>query len=66
MTNDMKSLRLTVELTDDQAWQFAHFLKRVGYTDYRNLSTSDSEAHSMLEAGEVVRQALTEAGYAPR
>ena len=61
-----KTITLTVELNDEQAWQFAQFLKRVGFYDYRELSTSDDEARIMIEAGELVRKALAEAGYAPR
>lgn len=61
-----KMITLTVELDDEQAWQFAQFLKRVGYDDYRQLSTDDSEARTMVEAGELIRKALAEAGYKPR
>ncbi len=61
-----KTVTLTVEMTDEQAWQFAQFLKRVSYNDYRELSTSDDEARTMVEAGELVRKELAEAGYAPR
>jgi hypothetical protein len=62
----MKTITLNVELNDEQAYQFAQFLKRVSWHDYRELSTSDAEAKTMVEAGELVRTALAEAGYAPR
>ena len=61
-----KTITLTVDMNEEQAWQFAQFLKRVGFYDYRELSTSDDEARIMIEAGELVRKALAEAGYAPR
>ena len=61
-----KTITLTVEMNDEQALQFAQFLKRVSFNDYRELSTSNEEAHTMIEAGELVRKALAEAGYAPR
>jgi hypothetical protein len=61
-----KTVTLTVEMNDEQAWQFAQFLKRVGFSDYRKLSASEDEARTMIEAGELVRKALEEAGYAPR
>lgn len=61
-----KTVTLTVDMNEEQAWQFAQFLKRVSYNDYRELSTSDDEARTMVEAGELVRSALAEAGYAPR
>lgn len=53
-------------MNDEQAWQFAQFLKRVSWHDYRELSTCDEEARDMVEAGELVRKALAEAGFAPR
>lgn len=61
-----KRVNITVELSDEEAYQFAQFLKRVGYHEYRALSTSDSEVSSMINAGEIIRKALAEAGYAPR
>ncbi|MGH8302035.1 MAG: DUF7706 family protein, partial [Steroidobacteraceae bacterium] len=42
------------------------FLKRVCYSDYRAHATSEAEAYRMVEAGERIREALAEAGYAPR
>jgi hypothetical protein len=38
----------------------------VGKAEYRALAVDDDEACTMLEAGEVIRAALREAGYAPR
>ena len=61
-----QTVTLTVEMNDDQAFQFAQFLKRVSWHDYRELSTCDEEARTMVEAGELVRKAMAEAGYAPR
>lgn len=57
---------ISIDLLDDEAWAFAEFLKRVGYSDYRKLAASDQEAYEMQSAGEVVRRALAEKGYAPR
>jgi hypothetical protein len=62
----MKPVTLTAELTGAQAFVFAQFLKRVGLVDYRVLAVDDDEAYTMLEAGEVIRAALREVGYAPR
>jgi hypothetical protein len=62
----MKTLEITVTLTDEQAWEFAQFLKRVSFTEYRANATCDQEAYRMRDAGEIIRQALAEAGYAPR
>jgi len=53
-------------LNEAQADAFAQFLKRVGLSDYRALAVSEQEAYDMLSAGEQIRQALADAGYAPR
>ena len=60
------NIRLQVELPAAEAWAFAQFLKRVYREHYRALSVDDDEADHMLAAGEAIRRALAEAGYAPR
>jgi hypothetical protein len=62
----MKTVEITVTLTDAQAWEFAQFLKRVSFREYRNNATCDDEAYLMRDAGEFIRRALAEQGYAPR
>lgn len=57
---------ITATLTDAQAWAFAQFLKRVGLADYKGLSVDSDDAYTMLGAGELLRTALADAGYAPR
>mgnify|MGYP000994321716 FL=1 len=59
-------ITVEVEMTEEQAAAFAQFLKRVGVSDYRNLSVDDDEAYAMQEAGEKIRRALGEVGYTPR
>jgi len=59
-------ITLSVALTDAQAWAFAQFLKRVYREHYRRLSVNDEEADAMLAAGETIRRALAQHGYAPR
>jgi hypothetical protein len=62
----MKTIEINVILTDAQAWEFAQFLKRVCFSDYRGHATSDAEAYHMVNAGERIRHALADQGYAPR
>jgi hypothetical protein len=62
----MKTVEIQVTLTDEQAWEYAQFLKRVCFSDYRSHTTSDEEAYQMVNAGERLRRALAEQGYAPR
>jgi hypothetical protein len=60
------SLTLTLAFSDEQAWAFAQFLKRVCFSDYEPRATSQAEAYTMLGVGEQIREALREQGYAPR
>jgi len=59
-------VEIHVVLTEAQAWQFAQFLKRSCFSDYRGHATSDEEAYHMIDACERIRRALAEQGYAPR
>jgi hypothetical protein len=62
----MEHITLQVELPDELAWALAQFVKRLGYSDCRQLAVSDDEAWQMIHATEVVRAALASQGYAPR
>ena len=62
----MQTIEIHVTLTDAQAWEFAQFLKRVCFSDYRSHATSEAEAYHMRDAGEHIRRALADQGYAPR
>jgi hypothetical protein len=62
----MKTIEISVTLTDEQAFELAQFLKRVCLSDYCARAASDEQAQTMLDAGEQVRRALAEHGYAPR
>jgi uncharacterized cupin superfamily protein len=64
--NHEHTVEITAILTGAQAWQFAQFLKRVCFSDYRSHATSDEEAYQMVNAGERIRRALADQGYAPR
>jgi len=64
--NQQHLIEITVVLTETEAWEFAQFLKRVCFSDYRGHATSDDEAYHMVDAGERIRSALAKQGYAPR
>ena len=64
--NHEHRVEINVTLTDAQAWQFAQFLKRACFSDYRGHATSETEAYQMIDAGEHIRRALAEQDYAPR
>lgn len=62
----MATVRLTVELSEEEALAYAQFLKRIGYSDYRSSASSESEAYLMRDAGYSIRKALAEEGFDPR
>ena len=62
----MEHVTLHLELSDENAWALAQFLKRLGFSDCRELAVSEEEAWQMIRAAEAVRAALAEQGYAPR
>lgn len=64
--SDEKTVTLAVELTDAQAWHLAQFLKRVGFSAFCSNAENEDEAYVMRDAAGRVREALTDAGYAPR
>ena len=66
MSRSGAPLGLAIELTDEQVWAFAQFLKRVAVDDYRRLAVDGDEAYAMHDAGDAIRRALAEQGYAPR
>ena len=66
MSRDAAPVRVAIELTDDQAWAFAEFLKRSTFDDYRGRAVSRDEAYTMIAACEAIRKALADIGYAPR
>jgi hypothetical protein len=59
-------VQITVILTTAQAEAYSQFLKRSGYSDYQFKALDKAEAYDMVDAGEVLRTALAEAGYSPR
>jgi len=64
MTTD--TVTLSLYLTEQEAWDFAQFLKRAGFSDYRSNAADQEEAYRMLHVGEKVRGALAEVGINPR
>lgn len=61
-----KMITFLVELTDEEAWAYAQFLKRIGFSDYKANSENEEQTYLMRDAGFKVQKALAEVGYAPR
>lgn len=61
-----KMVTFTVQINEELAEALAQFVKRVGFSEFRQNAVDDVEAYTMRDAVDQVRQALQEAGYAPR
>jgi hypothetical protein len=60
------NIEIFVEMTEEEAWAYAQFLKRVGFNEYRQNAESEEQAYLMIQTGERVRKALADKGIAPR
>jgi hypothetical protein len=66
VTNSREHVRIELDLTAEDAWDLAQFLKRVGYQEFRVNAADDDEAYRMRDAANLVRKALAQSGFAPR
>jgi len=55
-----------VTMSKAEALAYAQFLKRVCFSDYRGCAVDNDEAYRMVYAGEKIRAAFAETGFAPR
>lgn len=61
-----QQVTVTTDLSSDEAWDLAQFLKRAGLRDFRDHAKNDAEAYRMMLAAGKVARALAESGYDPR
>lgn len=57
---------LSVSLSEQEAWDFAQFLKRIGYADFRSNAVDDEEAYRMQAVTQMIRKNLEVHGINPR
>ena len=57
---------LMVSLSEQEAWDFAQFLKRTGFADFRSNAIDDEEAYRMMVVAEKLKSNLAAIGYSPR
>jgi len=62
----MNTINLSIELTEQEAWDYAQFLKRVGLAEFRTNAQDDEEAYRMIAVSEKIRQAINDLGINPR
>lgn len=61
-----RTVTVTLQLTEAEAWELAQMAKRLGWSDWRSMSVDDAEAYVMRSATDQLAAGLREAGYAPR
>ena len=61
-----KPVTIKVELTDEEAYALAQYLKRAIFEDYRKRALNDDDAYIMQSAVAEIRKALAKAGCEPR
>jgi hypothetical protein len=66
MTANANEICLRVPLSEQEAWDLAQFLKRVGYAEFRSNAVDDDEAYRMQSAADKIRGNLASIGYSPR
>lgn len=59
-------VEVNFELDSTQALALAQLVKRIGFSDVEANAAGREEAYIMLEAIELLRMAMAEAGFAPR
>ena len=62
----METVRVELNLSDEQAMALAQFVKRVTWSDFRACAVDDDEAYMIGAAIDQVARALVDKGYAPR
>jgi hypothetical protein len=60
------TVTIAIVLSDAEAWELAQFVKRLGWSEWRKLSTSDQEADLMRSGCEKLSLSLEDSGYKPR
>lgn len=60
------SIKIAIDLNQEDAWCFAQVLKRAGIDDYKRLSKTDEEAYQAMAAADKIRLSLFLSWVNPR
>lgn len=63
---DRVQVTLPLELTEEEFWALAQFMKRLSWQEWRLNAASEEEACQMRSGCAALQRALGDAGYAPR
>lgn len=61
-----ESVKITLQLSDDEAWALAELCKRIGWTELRALSKDNTECILMQDAIAKLCLELSANGISPR
>jgi len=62
----MEQVVITTTMNPEQTEALAQFVKRVGWSEWRQNAVDDDEAYRMKAAFDILQKALSEAGFTPR
>lgn len=65
-TQTQDTVTVTFTVSREDAWEFAEFMKRLGWEDYRMHVTSRESAYQAQSVGEAIRMALRQQDINPR
>jgi len=61
-----KRIKVSFEVSEVEALALAQFVKRCGFSDWRNNAVDDKEAYQMKDAFYKLQNGLIEGGFSPR
>lgn len=64
--DEQRIVTINIEIPQDAAWDFAQFLKRVGWTEFQQNAASEKEAYRIKDACYAVQKAFADHGFSPR
>lgn len=62
----MEQVVITTTMSPEQTEALAQFVKRVGWSEWRQNAVNDEEAYLIKSAFDVLQKALSKAGFSPR
>jgi len=61
-----KKINVSFEVSEVEALALAQFVKRCGFSDWRNNAVDETEAYQMKDAFNQLQQGLNNSGFRPR
>jgi len=61
-----KKIKVSFEVSEVEALALAQFVKRCGFSDWRNNAVDETEAYQMKDAFNQLQQGLNNSGFCPR